>query len=95
MLSSICSWLAIGAGLLSAFEWLRASNVQVTDKPPLIGTIPDPSLPPAAFNPKQTSMGGLRDAAQRSGTLNNRAAVWAAAGVILTAVSQLLAARGL
>jgi hypothetical protein len=95
MCSSICAWLGILVGIISAFEWWRASNVRVTDLPPSINAPRDPSMPSAPFNPNQTSMGGLRDAALNSGALNNRAALWAAAGVILTAASNLLAAKGL
>jgi hypothetical protein len=94
MYSSMCAWLGLLVGIISAFEWWRASSVRVTDKPPPINAPRDPSMPTAPFNPKQTSMGGLRDAALKGGNLNSRAALWAAAGVILTAASNLLAARG-
>jgi len=95
MYSNICAWLAIAAGVASALEWWRASNVPVTDKQKLTNEQREPSMPAAPFNPKQTSMGGLRDAAVKSGSLNNRAALWAAAGVILTAVANLLTTKGL
>jgi hypothetical protein len=94
MLSSACSWIAFAVGLISAFEWWRASNIPVTDDPRAMSNVLDPTLPSAPFNPLQTSMGTLRGAAQRSGALNNRAALWTAAGVILTASSQLLQERG-
>jgi hypothetical protein len=92
MLSSICSWAAIAAGIMSAIEWWRASKVPMTDNHPQ-NAQPDPSMPPAPYNPKQTSIGSLREAGETSGALNNRAALWAAAGVILAAASTLLAAK--
>lgn len=85
---------ALVGGIASAIEWWRSTNVNVRDKTNASPTTIDPAVPPAPFNPKQTSIGSLRAAAEKSAALNSNAALYSGLGVILSAISSLISSAG-
>ena len=88
---------ALGSGLLAAYYWFKASNIE-TDPgwrsgPPQSAA--DPFKPIEPVDPSRSQEGwtmAIMNANRASSALNQKAAIWTATAVVLSALSSVFGA---